>query len=153
MHKTANILNNLPKTQQLKAKNNLHEIWMAATREDAHKAFDHFISTYQSKYPKTSECLEKDRDALLAFYDFPAEHWQHIRTTNSIESTFATVRLRSVKTRSCVSRVSILSLVYKLGMSAQKRWQRLRVFKLLADMIQGVQFTNGEKDKSGRVAA
>uniref|UniRef100_A0A1S7LLT5 Mutator family transposase n=1 Tax=Magnetococcus massalia (strain MO-1) TaxID=451514 RepID=A0A1S7LLT5_MAGMO len=153
VHKTANILNNLPKTQQLKAKSNLHEIWMAATREDAHKAFDHFISTYQSKYPKASECLEKDRDALLAFYDFPAEHWQHIRTTNPIESTFATVRLRSVKTRGCVSRVSILSLVYKLGTSAQKRWQRLRGFKLLADVIQGVKFTNGEKDKSGRVAA
>uniref|UniRef100_A0A1S7LK96 Mutator family transposase n=1 Tax=Magnetococcus massalia (strain MO-1) TaxID=451514 RepID=A0A1S7LK96_MAGMO len=83
VHKTANILNNLPKTQQLKAKSNLHEIWMAATREDAHKAFDHFISTYQSKYPKASECLEKDRDALLAFYDFPAEHWQHIRRITS----------------------------------------------------------------------
>ena len=90
------------------------------------------------------ECLEKDKDTMLAFYDFPAVHWQHIRTSNPIESTFATVRLRTAKTRGCVARHTILSMVYKLGQSAQKKWRRLRGFKLLADIIRGVQFKDGE---------
>ena len=143
VHKTANVLNKLPKSQQPKVKSQLHEIWMAATRKDAHKAFSAFVDDHKDKYPKAVECLEKDRDKLLAFYDFPAAHWQHIRTTNPVESTFATVRLRTAKTRGCVSRQSILSLVHQLGLSAQKRWQRLRGFKHLAEVIEGVKFVDG----------
>ncbi len=145
VHKTANVLNNLPKIVQPKVKQALHEIWMAPTKKDAYKAFDIAISTYSAKYPKAMECLSKDKDEMLAFYDFPATHWQHIRTSNPIESTFATVRLRTAKTRGCVARHTILSMVYKLGQSAQKRWRRLRGFKLLAEVIRGVQFKDGER--------
>jgi putative transposase len=109
VHKTANVLNKLPQGLQAKAKSDLHEIWMAECRVDAGQAFEHFLLTYQAKYPKAIECLAKDRDTLLTFYDFPAEHWLHLRTTNPIESTFATVRLRTTKTRGCVSRAGILS--------------------------------------------
>lgn len=157
VHKTVNILNKLPKSVQPKAKSALHEIWMAPTREQAHKAFEAFLKRYGDKYPKACACLEKDRDALLAFYDFPALHWQHIRTTNPIESTFATVRLRTDKTRGCVSRDTILGLVFKLGLSAQQRWQRLRGFKHLADVINGVKFKDGVRVKheqqNSRIAA
>jgi len=133
----------------------LHQIWMAATREDAYKAFDGFLDTYRDKYPKAAGCLEKDRENLLAFYDYPAAHWQHIRTSNPIESTFATVRLRTNKTRGCVSRQTILSMVFQLGQSAQKRWRRLRGFKHLADVICGVKFENGVRadTNDSRVAA
>jgi putative transposase len=106
VHKTVNVLNKLPKHLQPKAKSDLQQIWMAATREQAYAAFDVFVRTYEPKYPKATECLEKDKATLLAFYDFPAEHWHHIRTTNPIESTFATVRLRTTKTHGCVSRAS-----------------------------------------------
>jgi len=106
VHKTANVLNKLPKSQQAKAKAALHEIWMAESRVAADQAFDHFLMTYEPKYPKAAECLAKDRHPLLTFYDFPAEHWTHIRTSNPIESTFATVRLRTAKTRGCVSRAT-----------------------------------------------
>ena len=143
VHKTANVLNKLPRATQAKAKSALQQIWMAATREEACRAFDEFLGTYRDKYPKATECLEKDRNELLAFYDFPAAHWQHIRTTNPIESTFATVRLRTRKTRGCVSRQTILALVFQLGQSAQKRWRRLRGFKHLAEVIEGVKFENG----------
>ena len=157
VHKTANILNKLPKSVQPKAKSALHEIWMAPTREQAYKAFKAFLKRYGDKYPKACACLEKDRDALLAFYDFPALHWQHIRTTNPIESTFATVRLRTDKTRGCVSRDTILSLVFKLGLSAQQRWQRLRGFQHLTDVIKGVKFKDGVRVKNeqqnSRIAA
>jgi transposase-like protein len=155
VHKTANVLNKLPKGVQAKAKAALHQIWMAATREDAYKAFDGFLATYRDKYPKAAGCLEKDRETLLAFYDFPAAHWQHIRTSNPIESTFATVRLRTNKTRGCVSRQTILSTVFQLGQSAQKRWRRLRGFKHLADVIRGVKFENGVRvdTNDSRVAA
>lgn len=156
VHKTANVLNKLPKSQQKDAKKRLHEIWMAATRKDAHKAFGAFVEDYQDKYPKAADNLKKDRDKLLAFYDFPAAHWQHIRTTNPIESTFATVRLRTAKTRGCVSRNSILSLVHQLAMSAQKRWRRLRGFKHLAEVVKGVKFVDGVRDPDsdeGRIAA
>jgi transposase-like protein len=148
VHKTVNVLNKLPKGVQPKAKQALHEIWMAPGREEACKAFETMVSIYSSKYPKAMECLEKDQEELLAFYDFPATHWQHIRTSNPIESTFATVRLRTAKTRGCVSRQTILSLVYQLGQSAQKRWRKLRGFKLLAEVIQGVPFKNGERVES-----
>lgn len=143
VHKTANVLNNLPKSQQAKAKSALHEIYMAETKDEAQTAFERFIKTYDAKYPKAVECLSKDRDVLLAFYDFPAEHWVHIRTTNPIESTFATVRLRTDKTRGCVSQDSILSLVFKLVQSAQKRWLRIRGFQRLGEVIEGVKFKDG----------
>jgi transposase-like protein len=116
---------------------------MAATREDAHRAFATFVQTYEPKYPKAAECLAKDQDALLAFYDFPAVHWIHLRTTNPIESTFATVRLRTVKSRGCGSRASILSTVFKLAQSAEQRWQKLRGAEMIAKVITGVQFKNG----------
>jgi transposase-like protein len=152
VHKTANVLNHLPKSQQPQAKSALQAIYLAATKADAQKAFDRFIKTYDAKYPKTVECLSKDREALLAFYDFPAEHWVHLHTTHSIESTFATGRLRTNKTRGCVSQDSILSLVFKLVQSAQKRWLRIRGFKRLAEVIEGVKFKDGiradQKDDS-----
>ena len=145
VHKTANVLNKLPKTVQPKVKQALHEIWMAPTRDAAYKAFDVTLATYSGKYLKAMECLEKDKEEMLAFYDFPAAHWQHIRTSNPIESTFATVRLRTAKTRGCVARHTILSMVYKLDQSAQKKWRRLRGFKLLAEVIRGVKFKDGER--------
>ena len=129
---------------QPKVKQALHEIWMAPTRKDAFRAFDVALATYSAKYPKAMACLEKDKEQMLAFFDFPAAHWQHIRTSNPIESTFATVRLRTAKTRGCVARHTILAMVYKLGQSAQKGWRKLRGFKLLAEVIRGVQFKDGE---------
>jgi transposase-like protein len=143
VHKTANVLNCLPKSIQPKAKVALQQIWMAPSREEAYKAFDSFVPIYEAKYPKATDCLEKDRDMLLAFYDLPAEHWSHIRTTNPVESTFATVRLRTAKTRGCVSRNTILALVFRLGLSAQKHWIRLRGFQQLGKLIQGVKFSDG----------
>ena len=143
VHKTVNVLNYLPKSVQAKAKSMLHEIWMAEGRADAAVAFDRFIETFQAKYPKASECLAKDRKSLLAFYDFPAEHWIHIRTSNPIESTFATIRHRTDRTKGCVSRSTLLGLVYKLAMSAEKRWHRLRGFERLAELIAGVKFVDG----------
>ena len=147
VHKTANILNKLPKHSQAKAKQYIHDIWMAETRESAEKAFDLFLATYKAKYPKATQCLEKDRQELLAFYDFPADHWVHIRTSNPIESTFATVRLRTKKTRGCVSRATILTMVFKLGLSAEKGWRKLRGFRQLADVINGVKFIDGVDEK------
>ena len=143
VHKTANVLNYLPKGVQAKAKKALQEIWMAEERASAHKAFNHFVQIYQAKYPKAVACLEKDREALLAFYDFPAEHWVHIRTTNPIESTFATIRHRTDRTKGCVSRNTMLAMIYKLGMSAEKRWRRIRGFNYLAKVINGVKFRDG----------
>jgi len=148
VHKTANILNKLPKHSQAKAKQYIHDIWMAETRENAEKAFDLFLKTYQLKYPKATQCLEKDREELLAFYDFPADHWVHIRTSNPIESTFSTIRLRTKKTRGCVSRTTILTMVYKLGLSAERGWRKLRGFRRLADVINGVKFIDGIDEKT-----
>jgi transposase-like protein len=145
VHKTANVLDKLPKRLQPEAKEKLHAIWMAETRADAGKAFDLFIATYQAKYPKASECLTKDRDVLLAFYDFPAEHWIHLRTTNPIESVFATVRLRHRRTKGNGSRTACLAMVFKLMQSAEKRWRLLNGSNLLSEVIAGVQFTNGLK--------
>lgn len=147
VHKTANVLNKLPKKVQPKVKEALHNIWMAETREDAYQAFDNTLSRFKDKYPKAMECLEKDKEKLLGFYDFPSPHWGHIRTTNPIESTFATVRLRTSKTRNCVSRNTILAMVFKLMCSAQKKWKRLKGFELIADVIEGVKFINGEREQ------
>ncbi len=143
VHKTANVLNKLPKKQQSTAKSALWEIYRAETKTDANQAFNRFIKTYQAKYPEASECLDKDREVLLAFYNFPAEHWKHIRSSNPIESTFATVRLRTDKTRGAVSKGTVLPLVFKLVQSAQKRWHRIRGFNYLGDVIEGVQFKDG----------
>ena len=136
------------------AKTALHAIWQVDCRADAEKAFDRFLATCQDKYPKAADRLEKDREALLPFYDFPAAHWQHVRTTNPIESTFATIRLRTRKTRNCVSARSGLSLMHQLAMSAQKRWRRLRGFRQLADVVAGVKFIDGIDERNiSRIAA
>jgi transposase-like protein len=148
VHKTVNVLDKLPKSQHSNAKSALHEIWQADSRAAADKAFDRFVATYDDKYPKAVECLVKDRAELLAFYDFPAAHWQHIRTTNPIESTFATIRLRTKKTRNCVSAKSGLALMHQLAMSAQKRWRRLRGFQKLADVVAGVKFVDGVDERT-----
>ena len=155
VHKSANILSALPKSVQPKVKAALHEIWMAETRDDAHKAFDRALVRFESKYPGAMERLRKDREELLAFYDFPAEHWTHIRTTNPIESTFATVRLRTQRARNCGSRENTLAMVYKLLETAQKRWKRIKGFDLLALVVNNVKFKDGEQaqDQSGRNAA
>jgi len=143
MHKTGNVLNYLPKSQQEKAKAALHEIWMAATKAEALRALTLFVETYQAKYPKAVECLLKDREELLAFYDFPAEHWSHLRTTNPIESTFAGVRLRTDKTKGAGSRLAGLMMVFKLVENAQKSWRTLNGSALLPEIIRGVRFVDG----------
>jgi transposase-like protein len=148
VHKTGNVLNKLPKGKQAKGKSMLHDIWMASTREDANKAFDLFVESYQAKYPKAVKCLTEDRDVLLAFYDFPAEQWMHIRTTNPIESTFATVRLRTKRTKGSGSRAACLAMVFKLTMCAEKTWRALNGSSLLPDVIRGVQFVDGVKQEA-----
>jgi transposase-like protein len=152
-HKTANVLNYLPKGLQAKAKANLNQISMAESRVAANQAFDHFLVSYEAKYPKATECLAKDRDTLLTFYDFPAEHWQHIRTTNPIESTFGTVRLRTAKTRGCVSRAGMLAMVFKLTKTAEQNWRTLKGHNLLGQVIEGVKFKDGLQEEAQRIAA
>ena len=151
VHKTANVLNKLPKSIQAKAKSKLHQIWMAPDKDEAQKHFDDFIKIYGAKYPKAAECLKKDREALLTFYDFPAEHWRHIRTTNPIESTFATVRLRTAKVRGCFSSRTVLTMAFQLCRCAQKKWQRLSGYKILAKVAEGINFVNGIEEN--RIAA
>lgn len=146
VHKTANILNKVAKSVQPRMKESLQDIWMAETRDEAYKAFRLFEQRYGAKYPKATECLVKDKDEMLAFYDFPAEHWTHIRTTNPIESMFATVRLRTNKTKSCGSRKTTLTMAFKLMKTAESNWRRLRGFKLLADVIKGVTFQDGIRE-------
>lgn len=153
MHKTGNVLNCLPKRTQPKAKKALHDIWQAETREEAHTAFDLFIETYEAKYPKAAQCLIKDRDELLTFYDFPAQHWQSIRTSNPIESDFATIRHRTKRTKGCLCRNGMLHMMFKLGQSAERSWRKLRGFDHLADVIKGVDFVNGIKPSNHDQAA
>ena len=155
VHKTANVLDKLPKSVQPKVKSALHEIYLAETRDSAYKAFDSTLRRFRDKYPKAMENLEKDRDELLAFYDFPAIHWIHLRTTNPIESTFATVRLRTKRSRSCGNRDTTLSMVFKLLQSAQKRWKRIKGFDQLKLVVDNVQFRDGiqVEDQSDRNAA
>jgi putative transposase len=143
VHKTANVLNKLPKSQQPKAKRALQEIWMAATRKDAIAAFDTFVETWGIKYDKAVDCLRKDRDAMLAFYDFPAEHWKHLRTTNIIESCFATVRHRTARSKGCLSNKTALAMIFKLAEAAQKSWRRLNGRNQLPKLIFGVKFADG----------
>ena len=163
VHKTANILNYLPKSLQARAKAGLHDIWMADTKAHAETAFDRFVTGYGAKYPKATECLVKDRATLLAFYEFPAEHWIHIRSSNVIESSFATIRHRTDRTKGCLTRDGMLAMIYKLGLSAEKSWRRLRGFEWLAKVVEGVQFRDGievkmetrvrPKNQPSRVAA
>ena len=152
MHKSGNVLDKLPKHVQARAKDNLHQIWMAETKAEAEKAFDHFIESYEAKYPKATECLAKDRDVLLTFYDFPAEHWIHLRTTNPVESMFATVRLRTNKTRGMLTRDTMLTMVFKLSLSAQQRWRRLNKPERLGDLIEGIRFVDGIKQETKEAA-
>ncbi len=143
VHKTANVLNKLPKSMQGKAKGMLHEIWGAPTRKEAHAAFDRFVGLYRVKYCKAVECLEKDRETLLAFYDFPAEHWAHLRTSNPIESTFATVRLRHRRTKGSGSRMASLTMVFMLARQAERGWRRLNGSELMMHVIEGKEFKDG----------
>ena len=142
-HKVGNILNVMPKSQHGKAKAALAEIWNAATRADAIVAFNEFVDTYAAKYPKAVEKLTKDRDELLAFYDFPAEHWQHVRTTNPIESTFATVRHRTSRTRNCLSRATFLAMAFKLIEAAEKSWRKIRGAENIEALLKGIPFKDG----------
>ena len=146
VHKTANVLNKLPKSIQPKGKAMLHEIWQAETKAVAETAFGLFVTTFEAKYPKATACLAKDREVLLTFYDFPAEHWRHLRTTNPIESTFATVRLRHRRTKGSGSRMACLTMVFKLALAAEKRWRRLNGSALLPEVILGVRFVDGIKE-------
>ena len=143
VHKTRNVLNALPKSVQPKAKQALHEIWQAETKTEANRAFEVFLTTYDAKYPKATACLEKDREALLTFYAFPAAHWQSLRTTNPIESTFGTIRHRTKRTKGCLTRDGMLHMMFKLGRCAEQTWRRLRGFRQLALVLKGVQFTDG----------
>ena len=144
-HKTGNVLNAMPKSLQAKAKGHLHDIWQAETKAEAEAAFDFFVETYGVKYDKAVAKLVKDRDVLLAFYDFPAEHWKHIRTSNPIESTFATVRHRTSKTKGCLSRKTGLAMAFRLMMSAQAKWRKLDGANRLPEIVQGVEFKDGIK--------
>jgi transposase-like protein len=145
VHKTLNVLDKLPKSEQPAAKSMLHEIWMSATREDAIRAFDRFIEVYGTKWPRATDCLEKDRAELLAFYDFPAEHWGHLRTSNPIESTFATVRLRTYRTKGPGSRDAGIAMAFKLARQAESRWRKLNGSQRLQDLIDGIVFVDGER--------
>ena len=146
----ANILNALPKSVQGKARANLKEIWHAPTIDVAERAVKRFVSSYGGKYPQAVAKLTKDEDALLAFYDFPAEHWLHIRTSNPIESTFATVRHRSTRTRNCVSRDTFLGLAFKLIEEAEKSWQKINGADKVTALLRGDVFKNGEPVKDNQ---
>ena len=153
MHKSGNVLDKLPKSVQPRAKDDLHQVWMAETRDAANAAFDLFVEKYGAKYPKASECLLKDRAELLAFYDFPAEHWKHLRTTNPIESTFATVRLRHRRTKGSGSRGACLAMVYKLVEHAQRHWRKLDGHELIPELLAGRRFIDGMMSTTHRDAA
>jgi len=144
VHKTVNVLDKMPKSVQGKAKGMLHEMWQAPTKEKALAAYEHFVNSWQEKYPKAVDCLRVDKEELFAFYDFPATHWVHIRTTNPIESTYATVRLRTKKTKGCGSRMATLTMVFKLALEAEKTWRRLTGHKHIELVMQGRRFVDGE---------
>ena len=148
VHKTANVLNKLPKSLQSSAKKLLHEIWMAPGKEAAEKSFDQFIELYGAKYPKAVQCLQKDREVLLTFYEFPAEHWRHIRTTNPIESTFATVRLRTDKVKSCFSSQTVVAMAFQLCRCAERRWQKINGLNQLVKVMEGKKFIDGIEENA-----
>ena len=144
----------MPKLSQPKAKSALHNIWQAETKEDADKAFDLFVKTYEHKYPKAALSLQKDRDELMAFFNFPAQHWQSIRTSNPIESAFATIRHRTKRSKGCLNRDGMLHMMFKLGKCAEENWRKLRGFDYLAKVITGVKFKDGiETTQNNQVAA
>jgi len=141
------VLDKLPKKVQASAKRMIHQMYMAPTKATALEAYGEFLALYGAKYPKACRCLEKDRDVLFTFYDFPAEHWRHIRTTNPIESTFATIRHRSRQTKGCGSRSATLAMVFKLSREAEKSWRRLNGYELIEKVIRGVRFQDGVEQK------
>lgn len=143
VHKTANILDKMPKSVQPRAKDRIHDMYLAETKREALKAYDEFIALYAAKYPKACNCLIEDKEVLFQFYDFPAEHWQHIRTTNPIESTFATVRHRTRRTKGCGTRTATLTMTYKLAMEAEKKWRRINGRKLIFKIMTGIRFEDG----------
>jgi transposase-like protein len=143
VHKMANVLDKMPKKGQPSAKAKIHQVQMAETKENALQAFDEFMELYKAKYPKACECLRKDKDVLFTFYDFPAQHWVHIRTTNPIESSFATVRHRTKETKGCGSRKATLTMVFKLGREAEKRWRKINGYDLVPKVIAGIEFKDG----------
>ena len=153
MHKTANILDKMPKTVQKPAKRLIHEMYLSPTKADALNAFKDFLKVYEAKYPGACTCLEKDKDQLFTFYDFPSMHWQYIRTTNPIESTFATIRHRTRQTKGCGSRQATVTMVYKLAIGAEKGWHRLRGSNLIEKVVRGVRFSDGEEKKEQEAAA
>jgi transposase-like protein len=148
VHKTANVLNKLPKSLHGKCKAALHEMYEAENKKEALKSLNHFVRLYQDKYPKATDCLLRDKDRLFTFYDFPAIHWIHIRTTNPVESTFATVRLRTKRTKGCGSRMATLTMVYKLAKETEKTWKRLKGYKQIPLVLQGINFVDGEMKKA-----
>jgi transposase-like protein len=153
VHKTANILDKMPKSVQPKAKQRIHDIYLAPTKEQALVAYNSFLTLYNKKYPEACECLSKDKDVLFTFYDFPAEHWVHIRTTNPIESTFATVRLRTEKTKGCGTRLATLTMIFKLVLETQKTWKRIKGYRLIPKVLDGETFVDGElQDEKEQVA-
>jgi len=153
VHKTANILDKMPKSVQPRAKERIHDIYLAPTKEQALVAYNSFITLYGKKFPEACECLSKDKEVLFAFYNFPAEHWIHIRTTNPIESTFATVRLRTEKTKGCGTRLATLVMVFKLVLETKKTWKKIKGYRLIPKVIQGVAFIDGElQDETEQVA-
>lgn len=148
VHKTANVLDKLPKRKHPHAKELLHEMYLADTRRDALDTYERFIAEYSAKWPGAVACLTKDKDELFAFYDFPAEHWAHLRTTNPIESTFATVRHRTRQTKGCGSRKATLTMVFKLAREAEKHWRRLNGHEHIANVVNGVVFKDGVMQKA-----
>jgi putative transposase len=143
VHRTANVLDKMPKSIQKQAKRQIHDIYLAPSKDEALKAFENFVKLYEAKFPRAVECLLKTKKETLAFYDFPAEHWRHIRSTNPIESTFATVRLRTYKTKGCGSRTTTLTMVFKLAKSAERRWQKLHSSNLIPLVMEGIKFIDG----------
>lgn len=143
VHRTANVLDKMPKSVQKKAKRLIHDIYLSPAKDEALKAFDKFIKLNEAKFPKAVQCLLKTKKETLAFYDFPAEHWRHIRSTNLIESTFATVRLRTYKTKGCSSRIASLTMVFKPVQAAEKRWQKLHCSNLIPLALEGIKFIDG----------
>ncbi len=148
VHKTANILDKLPKSMQSKAKEHIKEMYMAPTREEALKAYDHFVRTYKDKYSKAVQCLEKDKEVLFNFYDFPGAHWVHIRTTNPVESTFATVRLRTKRSKGCGSRMATLTMVFKLALEAQRTWKRIKGYEFIPLVLENKKFVDGDLEEA-----
>lgn len=150
VHRLANVLDKLPKRLQGQAKRALHDIMQAETRVEAEAQIEHFADAYRAKYPKAVASLRRDQDGLLAFYDFPAEHWQHIRSTNAIESAFATVRLRTRVTKGAGSRTRALTMAFKLLAMAERRWRRITAPELAGQVADGTRFVDGIQQKDER---